>query len=312
MPETLPALTGPALSVVIPNYNGEALLRRNIPLVQNFLRRERLRAPIIVYDDGSHDNSVDFLRRMDAVTLIAGAHNRGFAHAVNAAVAQVRTPYFLLLNSDVVPLEGLRSALSLLKRHPKIFAVSALQTLPDGRAGGMAKPEFTRGLFRHRPAMAGERGVFPVLYASGGAALFTTRAFLRLGGFDPLFAPYYWEDADLGWRGWLNNFQSVCSPELRVLHDESRTISQTASTERVRRVGIRNMFLFNWRALYGARAWFWHFAWLPLHLIYAAARGDAAFLRGFFEAFVALPRLHRPPRRVKQDFFALLKIAGAE
>ena len=53
-----------SVSVVIPNYNGRALLERFLPSVQKALRHPSVsESEIIVSDDASSDDSVAFLQK---------------------------------------------------------------------------------------------------------------------------------------------------------------------------------------------------------------------------------------------------------
>ncbi len=90
----------PDISVVIPNYNGSALL----PTCLDSLRAQTLptaRFEIIVVDDASTDDSLAVLARYPAVRVVRQARNRRFAAAVNAGIAQAQGELIALLNNDV-------------------------------------------------------------------------------------------------------------------------------------------------------------------------------------------------------------------
>lgn len=284
------------LTILIPSFNGGQLLKKNMPAVLSFIEKTIPNAPVIVYDDGSSDATREQMRQFPQVEYIVSAENRGFARAVNAGMRAVRTPYVLLLNNDVIPLTGLASALGALRSQEDWFAVSARQQLPGQALGGAALPEFRHGLLRHVDARGAKRDIhpFPIMYPSGGAALIRVEYFRALGGFEALFSPFYWEDADLGWRAWQKGWASMCAPGFSVLHDHSPTIKGNFSKYRVRLIATRNLFLFNWRALAGAGVWVAHCAYLPLHLTKALFSLDLAFLHGFFAALMRFNRIQRP------------------
>ena len=48
----------------------------------------------------------------------------------------------------------------------------------------------------------GITGLYPCFYGGGGSCAFDRQKLLELGGFDPLFAPFYLEDTDLSYLAW--------------------------------------------------------------------------------------------------------------
>jgi len=92
--------SGDAITVIIPNYHGAALL----PACLDALLRQRLApAAVVVVDNGSRDDSREFaLAHPVRPTLIAFPENRGFAAAVNAGIRAATTPAVALLNNDAV------------------------------------------------------------------------------------------------------------------------------------------------------------------------------------------------------------------
>ncbi len=88
------------ISVVIPNYNGAALL----PACLDSLRAQTLppdRFEIIVVDDASSDDSLMVLARYSEVRVVQQPRNRRFAAAVNAGIAVAKGELIALLNNDV-------------------------------------------------------------------------------------------------------------------------------------------------------------------------------------------------------------------
>ena len=136
-----------------------------------------------------------------------------------------------------------------------------------------------------------------------------TNHFRSLGGFDPLFSPFYWEDADLGWRGWQNGLKSMALKSFEVLHDHSPSIGANFKAKYVRMIAVRNLFYFNWRSLWGFGPWTLHLMFLPFHLIRAITLFDAAFLEGFKQALTKSGRLGVGQKRAT-SFWNLYQKAG--
>jgi len=91
------------LSIVIPNYNGRDLLAECLPAVKAAIRRAGLagEAEIIVADDASTDDSLDWLARTHYDVIAVGSRrNRGFAATANAGIAAACGEWIALLNND--------------------------------------------------------------------------------------------------------------------------------------------------------------------------------------------------------------------
>src|SRR4051812_22276592 len=87
----------PLISVVIPNYNGAALL----PACLDALRAQTLRDfEIIVVDDASRDNSLEVLAGYPEVRVVRLERGRKFAGAANAGLREARGDLLALLNND--------------------------------------------------------------------------------------------------------------------------------------------------------------------------------------------------------------------
>ncbi|MGN1248388.1 MAG: glycosyltransferase, partial [Paludibacteraceae bacterium] len=110
-------------SVVILNWNGEAMLRRYLPSVVAFTSVAE--AEIVVADNGSTDGSVALLRQeFPSVRVLTLDKNYGFAEGYNRALQQVESRYTVLLNSDVAVTEGwLTPLLTYMEQHAEVAAV---------------------------------------------------------------------------------------------------------------------------------------------------------------------------------------------
>ncbi len=90
----------PKVSVLIPAYNAENTIKRAIDSIPD---REDIE--VIVYDDGSDDNTFDIAcdavaRRKGVVTVEADGVNCGVAHAVNELLDMAKGEFVVLLGSD--------------------------------------------------------------------------------------------------------------------------------------------------------------------------------------------------------------------
>jgi len=88
----------PVCSVCIANYNGAEVLQACLDSVlkQDFLQP----IEIIVHDDASTDESMDFIKKYPKVQLIQSENNVGFCVSNNRMVAVAKGKFILLLNND--------------------------------------------------------------------------------------------------------------------------------------------------------------------------------------------------------------------
>ena len=88
-----------AVSICIANYNGDETLRACLDSVLHQAFGHRVE--IIVHDDASTDNSVEFIRtEYPQVTLISNKKNVGFCISNNRMVDVAKGKFILLLNND--------------------------------------------------------------------------------------------------------------------------------------------------------------------------------------------------------------------
>jgi GT2 family glycosyltransferase len=108
-------------SVIILNWNGEAMLRRYLPSVIQYTQLEGVE--IVVADNGSTDASLEFLHSQP-VRIIELGENLGFAEGYNRAIEQVESKYVVLLNSDVeVTSNWLDTLLNYARAHEDVVAI---------------------------------------------------------------------------------------------------------------------------------------------------------------------------------------------
>ena len=90
------------ISVVIPNYNGVHLFPETLPALYTSLENAGRPYEIIIVDDCSTDQSVEFLRNhFPDIILLINKINLGFSATINKGIFAARNQLVLLLNSDV-------------------------------------------------------------------------------------------------------------------------------------------------------------------------------------------------------------------
>ena len=89
------------------------------------------------------------------------------------------------------------------------------------------------------------------MFLQGGACALQRDRFLELGGFDPIFAPGYWEDYDLSFRALARGWRILYDPAARALHVGRASFAARYGDDGVRQLTRRNEFLFAWLNLEG-------------------------------------------------------------
>jgi GT2 family glycosyltransferase len=290
------------VSIIIPNYNGAHLLKKNLPKVfaaaTAYTQDTGSDIEVVVSDDGSGDGSIGLLyeeqekRRKEKVPLVVieRKQNTGFSPAVNRGVKEAQGDILVLLNSDVSPE---REFLKPLLRHfsdEKVFAVGCLDRSPEGEREvlrGRGVGTWQRGFLIHR---AGKVESDKTLWASGGSSAFRKRLWVKLGGLYEIYRPFYWEDIDLSYRAQKAGYHVVFEPQSRVVHEhEAGSIKQQFTRKKITLVAYRNQFLFVWLNITQPSLLLSHTLWLPVHILRAIMRLDGRFLSGFFAALLRLP-----------------------
>jgi len=223
----------PPISAVIPNRDGAALLPRILPPLLAELPPDQ--HEVVVVDDASEDSSLDLLaREFPSVRVVELKPNVGFGAACNRGFDEVRHDLVLLLNSDMEVTPGSVPVLAQHFVEADVFAVAPRYVSP----GAPTAAEAPDGRpFGHQ------------ICAPAGGGLFRRDAFRSLGGFDPLYHPFYWEDMDLGWTAWAAGWRIVHDPRCHFVHLENATIRRLYPGSYVRRIRARNRLLFGWKNL---------------------------------------------------------------
>ncbi len=244
-----------SISVIIPNYNGAHLLERNLPTVLAAAAAYDHGTEVIVVDDGSSDSSVDLLKnRFPEIRCVVHEKNRGFAEAVHSGVREASGELCFLLNSDVQPDINCLAPLADYFPDEHVFAVSPTIYNESGTVENHSwyAAEFRHGSLKRLPwnltdaLVARKNGHLPQLYTSGGSMLVPKTNFELMGGFHPLYKPFYSEDVDLGIRAWRRGLASYFEPNSKVIHQSQGSIKDAFKRGLVKRMRKRNKYLLEW------------------------------------------------------------------
>ena len=219
----------PAVAIVILNWNGKKFLEQFLPSV---MASDYNNKRIIVADNASSDDSIAFLQSAyPQVEILINSTNEGFAKGYNTALKQVKSEYYVLLNSDVevTPnwiwpvIDLMESDAAIAACQPKLLAYNDKSKFEyAGASGGWIDGygyPFLRGrIFDICETDNGQYNDIQQCFWASGAALFVkAAAYHELGGLDEYFFAHQ-EEIDLCWRMQLAGYKIFVQPASVVYH----------------------------------------------------------------------------------------------
>lgn len=302
------------ISIVIPNYNGEKILPKNLPHILSSVKEYKGgKVEIIIPNDPSTDKSKEviasFISSLEGTGIVGKTvdnfkkEESGFSKNVNRGVALATGDILLLLNSDVRPhhdfLEPLLSHFS----DEKVFAVGCMdESIEDEETvlRGRGVAYWARGFLHHQAGNLDKENTF---WVSGGSGAFRKKIWDKIGGLDILFNPFYWEDIDLSYRALKSGYKLVFEKKSVVVHEhEEGAIKTKFKPKFVQKIVYRNQFFFIWKNITDMNLLVSHIVWLPYHFVKALQRKDWSFFKGFYLAITQMSRVENSRYRAKKLF----------
>ena len=181
---------------------------------------------IIILDDQSDLDVFIQLSKLNNVRLIRNFKNIGFIRSCNRAAYNARGKYLLFLNNDTqVTIGWLKSMLYVFDLKKDAGLVGAKLIYPNNtlqEAGGIIWRDASGWNYGKNddPNKPEYNYLRETDYCSGACILVKTRIFKYLGGFDDLYAPAYYEDADLAFKIRSIGLKVYYQPASTIIHYE--------------------------------------------------------------------------------------------
>lgn len=237
----------PLVSIVIVNWNG---IEDTKICLQHTRKQTYPNIEIIVVDNGSHDDSLQFLRKQKDIVLVENAKNMGFTGGHISGYDASRGEYILLMNNDaVMDPRWVELATQYIQSHELIGALGGrayswnddnplLDTANHFYGYQNINPISAEGIFTQS-----DEGVPREVNNVSGSCVMVPRHVIEHVGYlhDPFFA--YYEESDLFARMKRAGYKIVYHPELAIWHANGKTAQRKGSTFSYYMM-MRNRFLF--------------------------------------------------------------------
>lgn len=194
---------------------------------------------IIVIDNGSQDDSVEYLERIQGIQLVKNPENVGYAAGNNQGYQLAHGEFVVLLNQDTIMNEtALTTMLEWLKHHAEYGAATVKLLNRDGSTQYYMHRRFPKLwvlplalLHKRLPAFqptAVKRYLyldqtfaqdFDIDQAAGTCIMLRRTAITQLGYlFDADRFPLYYNDVDLARRLWQHGWKIRCLSSVAITH----------------------------------------------------------------------------------------------
>lgn len=259
------------ISIAIPAYRNANRLRRCLKSIDK-IDPNWLSLAVVTDDSGDGQVANELRNEFESVKWIVHETNQGFARAANDAVLSCQSKWVLLLNDDSEIVDDPRPALLPLLTLPNVFAVSLRSTDEQGNFREGAKKLVWR--FGIAKILHNTKDQAPIIdgvsessYAVGGHAVYNREMFMKLGGFDSTYHPFYWEDVDISVRASRLGSRTLFASDAAIVHRNDGAIKSHNDAAAIRYATWLNRLIFSQRHAQGLQRSLlkWGLKWNYLH-----------------------------------------------
>lgn len=218
----------PELSIIIPVKDQLPYLDKCLASLQNI---RDVNYEIIISNDGSNEETLHYLEQFKQLNIVHSKQSEGFISACHKGVERAIGKYLLFINSDTELCEpsSFRKMLDIFKYNEKVGVVGA-RLLLDNNTVQHAGLIFDSKQMNYIHKYYGKDMNDPVVCVNEtvdvvtGACMMTTRDLWdKIGGFDKVFSPGYFEDTDYCLRAKEIGYSTIYCGEALLYHYQSKS-----------------------------------------------------------------------------------------
>jgi GT2 family glycosyltransferase len=253
-----------SISVIIPNYNGKSLLQEYLPKNLEVMASAGCEYEIIIVDDASKDDSVEFIRtNYPAVKLVTNTENQGFSYSCNRGIETAKCELILLLNSGVKLTNGYFDQQWKYFLRWDTFGVMGRITDMDGdhiqTSAGVPKFNGFNLKTDYFYYSNSEKDRLYTFYLSCLNALIDAKKLKELDGFSELFATFYCDDIELSIRAWRLRWKCYYEHKSICRHIDAAPANDYKTPRQAKSENFRNWFYLQAIHLNGMASIGWFF-----------------------------------------------------
>jgi GT2 family glycosyltransferase/SAM-dependent methyltransferase/glycosyltransferase involved in cell wall biosynthesis len=243
----------PVASIVVAAHVGAKLTERCLRAIA--ANSAGTTYEVIVIDDAGDGDNLKLWTALEGARVIVNEHNLGYLRSVNRGAAQARGRYIVPLNNDTEVQPGwLEALVERAEEAADVGVVAPMLLYPDGtlqEAGAIIFSDATGWNYGRGQDPAHHRFNFvrEIDYGSGACLLVRADLWHELGGYDELFEPMYYEDADLCFAARERGYRVLYEPGAKVVHAEGSTAGTDVGAGAKRHQALnRPRFADKWQA----------------------------------------------------------------
>lgn len=229
--------THPEVSIIIPVFNKWQFTYNCLGSLKKNVRN--IKYEVIIVDNASTDETQKlFSEKIGNINYIRNEKNLNFVGGNNKGLEYVKGKYVVFLNNDTFVLAGwLESLLDTFQKNKNVGLVGSKLIYPDGtlqEAGGI--------IWKNKNAWNFGNGKNPddwefsylkdVDYCSAASVMIRTELIQELGGFDSIYQPAFFEDADLAFRIRKLGLRTIFQPKSELIHFEGVTAGKDTKNKK--------------------------------------------------------------------------------
>lgn len=211
------------VSIIIPFYNK---FDYTVNCLFELSKQSYKNYEVILVDDASDDIGCRAFEKIEGLTVIRNRKNQGYLRSCNLAANQCNGEFILQLNNDTLPLQGwLENLVKTFDYYPKAGIVGSLMLDKNGlvqEAGGLIFSDASG--YNYGRGRSPEESKFKycrqVDFCSGASIIIKRYLWDAVGGYDDLYAPAYYEDADMAMAAAMREYEVIFNPFSRIVHYE--------------------------------------------------------------------------------------------